>query len=148
MWQLHHVGFCPQFDIQHLYPGLKTFLPSVMNSGSWQWPDRTGRSRSLWSTHGWEAQNPERKPGRPWRLQLDSPEHPGFYYKKKKQHMQKAETGHSRASNTLLGRKSGKKRSDSKRDLLLNNVLHHTVKDTGDINTNVTYKNSSLKFCM
>lgn len=147
MWQLHHVGFCPQFDIQHLYPGLKTFLPSVMNSGSWQWPDRTGRSRSLWSTHGWEAQNPERKPGRPWRLQLDSPEHPGFYYKKK-QHMQKAETGHSRASNTLLGRKSAKKRSDSKRDLMLNNVLHHTVKDTGDINTNVTYKNSSLKFCM
>lgn len=147
MWQLHHVGFCPQFDIQHLYPGLKTFLPSVMNSGSWQWPDRTGRSRSLWSTHGWEAQNPERKPGRPWRLQLDSPEHPGFYYKKK-QHMQKAETGHSRASNTLLGRKSAKKRSDSKRDLMLNNVLHHTVKDTGDINTNVTYKNLSLKFCM
>lgn len=62
--------------------------------------------------------------------------------------MQKAETGHSRASNTLSGRKSAKKRSDSKRDLMLNNVLHHTVKDTGDINTNVTYKNSSLKFCM
>lgn len=29
--------------------------------------------------------------------------------------MQKAETGHSRASNTLLGRKSAKKRSDSER---------------------------------
>lgn len=62
--------------------------------------------------------------------------------------MQKAETGHSRASNTLLGRKSAKKRSDSKRDLLLNNVLHHIVKDREDINTNVTYKTSSVKFCM
>lgn len=57
------------------------FLPSVRNTGSWRWRGRTGRPRSLWSSRGSEAQNPGRKPGRPWRLRLDSPEPPGFYTK-------------------------------------------------------------------